>query len=859
MSTLRTRLLQGLSFALFGAVAGTTGWLLLHPAATPARDPAVDVVCRVAPGEQVEFILPPGTGDVKLVSRVPAPDTTMPAAAWVDYAFRVEWLGPDGEVVDTRDFWERGRRSTFIGARGAEPWRDAWLPPGQPPVTDGRLTRISGGETLPSGGILRFTSLDPARPTWVKAFAETTMPRDPDIHRISQKTREDLTNRVGLVDWRLLSDLERNLLAGTSWKGLSPRGRRGEDYQSSWLASTDYQLTVDQARTTRLQLAPGRKLALNLVGPVTVRLSGEDGVTALTAGVIRADAPLAEADPFGEAASPLPPVLETVKPRPGTPLGLAGESTALFLEIPFQGPLSLHLANPSQRTVGPFYLSVDDPDPSRFLGWTAVARLSDLLPDLAVRTRDPALVAPEWRTLHTWRTGPTEEVTWPTPAPVLGGVMRLDLRRFLAGPDDTAPLEVTVEAMDATGTPRWTRSAALPTNPAPYEYAEIDQVSDPTRWLSEPVDVSFACEPGVQAVRVRTATPAVVTASVPGPEAGDDALYVPPDRLRSVDVRYAWRALTPWSRVDPMDRASLVAAGQDVRVAANVRLEARQDLAEDQVLRAYTSVAPTDGGEGRLWMAPASDQPVEGPWYCRFGAGATDQPFAFAGPARLRLGGILSGLLVTPGASALDTPYTVRLDGETWQSGRFHQRVEAFASASPSHTRVSLDAPGGATLWLRTWGVPGTGCPGAHRPIRAWRVEPGRSLTFLVEKTLDQQLVLVGGLAGANASVHLEVDGGRPDRRVGLHSAVTQAVRDLPLPVQDVQAWILEDPDSRLRLLDTGAILLGPDLPPGPHRIVVTNRAPIPVWLRGAIETREAGDFAEYRQARLLQSRGESP
>ncbi len=209
--------------------------------------------------------------------------------------------------------------------------------------------------------------------------------------------------------------------------------------------------------------------------------------------------------------------------------------------------------------------------------------------------------------------------------------------------------------------------------------------------------------------------------------------------------------------------------------------------------------------------------------------------FTWSELAASQLDHMLEGVLWS---GDLGTPWSVSLAGEPWRSGRAHQRVTRLrATHQAEATTAALTAPPGSTLWLRTYGEPGPTCADARRPFTLVPVDPGGQVSWPVLHGVEAARVLVGGAATSAAALQITVDGGSPDRLVGLHPSFTEAARrwELP-PVVGHRTWPLDDPDLERLTLASRALLLGTDLRPGWHTVTATNLGPERVYLRAAAQ-----------------------
>lgn len=775
-----------LSTMLFGAAILVSGWLAARaPQATDAHAPTRETWDVLPPAGSLSYAIPAGAGDLSLATRrAPAQATAADACA-----LHLTWRSPAGTVVHEQTLHDRGGTPTT------------------------RTTRVPGGALLPQGGTLLVASAKTRNPVvlQVQAQARAVDPDPPDT----------LARRADLPAAWLLGPAEVRLLERATWDRLAPR----EPDAGAWSPPAP----VDDARQAAIVLPAGRSIAVNVVAPLSLRLSGAPGTERLALARVP-EPPGASPSPDPDAAA-----LDRV-------VGFPGEASARAIALPGTGPVSLHLSNPTDRAVGPFWITADALDPAGLFGQ----------PRVHVLTRPDggrvAALAPETHAWTGWRTGPDDPgaLHFTTPGPRVGGLLRLDISRLLTSPTDAAPLEVVVEAQDASGSLVWKNAHAVALAVDPFD---VPTHADASRWVSEPGVLYLSYQPGVERISVRTLAPAVVTAWALGPATGS----TDPSPPTGVRLLHAPDASTRWHRLDPPDAAARRTAGHAVDVEAQTRLVLPATAPPAGPLH-FATIPPRGAAPEQAWLVEG-DGTTPDTWYCAYAAGAPEAGFLFGPAARRLFRGVLEGFAFAPRA-ARGTPFTLLLDGKAWKSGRFSAARMPVHGREPGHRTAGLVAAPGATLWLRTWGTPGEACPRAHREIVAWPLEPGESVTFDVVKSLPVQRFLVGGLARGEVVVQVEVDQGRPTRVPGLLPGITMESRELDLPPTQVTGFSLDEPARSRNLLDTGAIQLGPDLAAGRHEITVTNVSRFILYLQAAAEVPAGGDYTMWRAARLAAAGG---
>lgn len=835
---------------VFAAVVALTA-VALRPAPMAAEDESLRML-ELPPGTSLDLLVPPDIERLRIATRVLGPSHTPPE--WSPrYSVALRWLDPDDQPVFDRVVEFRSRVSSFPTPE-ARIERSRLQPADERVLSDSRTTVVPGGELLPAGGTLRVEAPADGPSLLVRVWGESERSRL-DAERLgrapSNQDRERLSGRIAATSWARLLPSERSLVAATRRRSLIPRGGSDSDLARRRVVPAEVAISWAEQSAVQLRLEPDRSLAVNLVGPVQVRLSGGRGASSLEVWVVS----------DREEGAPQAEIIE----RPAWPLGFHGEEEARLFEVPQDAAFSLRVRNDGQETVEPLLLSVDDPHPDRLWAWSVGVPLADRAPPGGAGTAETVLVAPEIRYLPRVRVG----AEWPLPLQVgMYGVQTLaviEARPVLADPGDVTERSVEVRWLDATDAVQRTATTPVPVTPATYERlmpaAQGHEPSEEGDWIGEPVRFYVAVGAETAALQVDSADDLLVTVRLQAAARGDGRWYPLP--YESVRVRYASRSERTWETEPPLDPEALREAGQWSLVAANVRLEELEALgasSEGSAPRRYTSLEP-HGGERRhplrTWLVPARGG-ASGPLCCRVRPDDEEHAFRFDDTARRRLDGRLLGVLWT-GSESLGAPFQVDIDGERWRGGTAGQRVTQFrAIRQPARSRVRYSGAEDSTLWLRTFARPGSGCASARRPVRAWRVPPGGTISFPIGKTQEEQLVIIGGLAAGDVEVRVRIDGGVRPVGPGLYPAITIVDRLMTLSV-DPGAWarVLTDPDRAARILLTGAVRLGADLPNGAHTMEIQNMSSHSIELRAGLEGGGQRGFVPSVRPRLVRTGGD--
>lgn len=803
---------RALSAVLFGlAVAAVIAGVR---AERPDHEAPTEVVLayEVPAGGHLDLLIPPEVERIKLVTYLLGADAgPRSPAVWHTYPLEITWLDPAGSEIGRREMYER-TRSTEALPLGPRMAPNAHLPDDPRVVSDGRVTLLPARSWLPTGGVLRVRSPDAA--LLVRGFAEHAEGPGRSRPAHSRERRASISGRLGLPSWSMATESERTRAAARWWTKLAPRGRDGRDYERRWLARVDELPSLAEHQASALVLPARRSVALNLVGPVHLRLAGRAGLEAIEVAVVTEDG-------------------STVRlpARPTEPRGVPGADRALALDVVADGAVSVRLTNPGTDAVGPFVALVHDVDPERFFGWTIGVPAAQLgLPD-----DDWAFAAPEYRLVRMYRAGLGHGAPrWATPWREAHVPVQLTVRPLLEGPDDRRERALVLRGLTLQGAELWRASALVQSVPAPFE-RRLDAGS--ADWVGEPVEVAATVPPATELLEVQVeGEDALVSLRTPGIPRVEHPLYAPPERALRPHYRHHHR--TRWRLQHAHNDATLREAGRAEVIAANVRLVAEGE--DDVEGRRYRSLRPASSAlveRERTWLVAPADRGVPEPLYCGFAPGP-EAAFAWTPEAVEALEGVLLGVLWTTGLDQLGGSWGVALDGRQWEGGRLAQRVRALrVDRTGPLGSVEVAGPPGLTVWLRTFGVPGPGCPRARRAVRALPLAPGASATWVVSKELVVQRIVVGGIASAPAQLQLTVRVPEIAGAPGLFPAVTQGDEVLVLePEQEPDARQLRDPDRAGRLLASRTLALGGDLPRGRHEVAVRNLSLHPVWVRLALQ-----------------------
>jgi hypothetical protein len=809
-------LARAIACLIFGVVLAMTAWAS-QPGRRAELQPPPDAPVPLRLFEALvdrpaQFILPPGGGDVLLSLRAWTAEDPLAPDPIVILRAELEWFQPDGSRVRGRQLVSRSRRTRGSSA-GAGERSLAGLVGEDGFVSDPRSFVVPGGELLPGGGHLSVRPVEGSPALLVRAW-ELGQRSPTDVARVALAPGSRLASRMaratGLGAWTMLRPEERMAAAQWTSRSLPPAAPRGISPPGHLFTAGGGRVPFAHRELDELVLAPGRSVAVNVVGPCELRLAGTAGLGALQISTV---------SPRSGAGTPS-------RVAPGEPLGWLEPAEGLAVVVGEDGPVSVVLSNPSSSLIGPFRAVLPSAVPEAIHPGTPATWLHGLEPDALAPGEGRALIGPERRILGAVRLGPDGSAPlWIEVPSSLERRIELTVRAVLAGLEDRAPRSVSVRALDPGGVTLWSGELALVPEPAPFESLD----DDPSSWISEPQSITVGLPPGAARVEVASLLDTLVSAAVEGatvPAADDEGALA--------DLRYDAENERRWVPLAPQNRAELQAASQLVRIRANTRFELRPEPGEPSP---YATVEPPPSlGEAGVWMVPLDPGSWADAAWCSFASGE-QQLFRWRGdPATPESS--LEGRIWTA-SEDLGRAWDVRLDGAPWRHGVATQRVTRIgALREPGHARVDFAAPPGSRLWLKLADAVGPPCEAPHRAQRAWSLAPGATFDVLVPRTDRAALLSVGGFAESDATLEIEIEDRR--QRGGSLSLArwTDTLRRITLPASgEPVVRLLSDPTPRRRVLESRAVRLGDDLPPGPIRVRVRNLGPQPVELRLAVES----------------------
>lgn len=761
----------------------------------------------VRPDAPVDFVLPPSTHLIKLVTIAEAPrgpqvDATLDQAYSVD----VSWLDAEGAPikVDHLDL-----DSSVTVSNDPDDGGEVALP-----VLAPRTTRLAvpdeGGDvrtvrvTVPKDGAVR-----------VRMYRAEPPPLGrPELALLKTNERDaaSLAHQIGLASWDEVTLDEALALAEVRWRGLNAVRGTVSKANTTVTLLPNAPLPESIRRATGVAIEPGRAVAWTLKGPIDVTLVGEGDLGGLALDAITED--LGRVDVRSEVAT-----------APAWRLG----ARALRVRTDFAGETTLHVRNDGLEPVlGALALLDTAARPAVPAGVEAFP-VASFLRDQA----DPNLlsVAPPRAEYHFGRVRPERPIRFALSSAPSAGVVRVALRALSPTAPAAAALHVDLvvtyadhEAVfpvhaDAT----WSAYERVRPDPG-----SLDVTVGEVR-VAEPIERYLPVGAGAIAVEIRTTTAwpdsvdpkavgVLVSAALIGPTRG----AVPAsDLLGRTTVRYVREGFSRWTPLDASVEGTPGLPEPTWLLRANPRREltgeswGSDDDEGADLTRHYTFLDPirsAAGLAGESWLFPrVPGAPNDGLVWCGYDAGTDGASLPWSPAATMRLDGTLSAVVWAPGAASRPTlgdTWSLEVDGAAWATQRFQSGVAGFTGRHDPASRVSFVAPAGARAWLRGF-LRGADCPDSRWQRRLVMLQPGASMTWRVHRDGSPQRVLIGGAASNPAQLWVSLTSPAPDH---LLDAWTTRDRVVSLPQLDATAIALESPWMRDTALDSTSITLHDDL-----------------------------------------------
>ena len=815
-----------LSVAVFLLTAGGIGYLIWM---TPVNERMSEleytpsIAYLVQPNGQMAFALPMGLKKVRITSRLATENLDSPPTWWQGYQFHLRWKDIDGNVVHEQDYHERTRTSRFPSPE-EEPYRRAFLAGIGEPLPDARITIVAGDTILPEGGSIEVSLPFDSPPLYFNATGEQLRSNVEAQQRILSLTthqKDKLVRRLGMISWSMLNKEEQWALVQHEWKALAPKGQINKDFTSTWIMQSNYELPWSYPQLMGTTLSHQRALALNLVGPVTLRLSGPKEIQNLTLYTV--------ADAADEA------VVTPVTVEKDEPIGLNMEESGYKLQIEHNGPVSLHLKNTQKGDIGPVIFSVDSPKSEQFFGWTLGAMLQDLMPNSTLRERDTAIIGPEWWYAEYYETGSLPIQITP-PMTDQNAELIVDIRAHLSSFDDQADRTITVIALDSENKPIWTRDHRFTPTAAPYEYYRPD---DPERnvstWISDRLRIFVPYTPEIRSIQLTSNDRLLVIPQTLGPPIGEKYSYNRP--YKTTWLRFPRFAYSAYHRLTADNAAELDQNDQLVKIASNVRMESYPETkVKPSDITKFSPIIVDD--EPTQWLVQTKNMTRNGPTFCKIKAG-TKHHFRWSSESRQALQSTLEVTVNAPSPESLGSEYHLVSGQKSLIKDRLIQGVQRHKIMLTRNLEtIKLDGPIGLTAWIKNHGSPDQICDTPRRSMGFWTLEPGQSQRVTFEKEKAVQRMLVTGLSQRDGVLSLTINDGANEPSQTVHEGWTEKIRHLEMPRTDRPvAYPHRNPITSAGILEARAIILKQDLIKDTHQISIKNIGEATIHFRLYLES----------------------
>lgn len=511
-------------------------------AAAPAESPKLFYVLE--PGRPLSLSVEPDTERVKLVCLLQLPLDAPPRDGH-DFGFEAVLVDDAGEEVWRTPVWLHTRRTA---SSGAAPRERVYLVARDAHLTDERVLELDLGPLGGMGGELRLEPLDGVEnPVLVRPYRRMPLEAEGSAYRlqtIEEWRRQLMSRRIGASTWHEIDPGEQELLSSFRWYRMEARGARVRDYATRLVVLSDYREEGIGERARWQYLDPGRAVAFNLRGPAQVQL---------------------EAEPIDGDSLPGEITLVTVSQTGAITLGALplddagrGQQT---VEAPPGEVISLSVLNSGAAPVRVSATTHDVP-----LGvFAGTATSFD-------RETGQYRLGPDLRILRMHRLTTAADTLEYELRPHPSGVDRV---RVEARPATGQGVLLRAELVDDRGDTLHSSVVECPADLSAYEVAgTLEPGARPTA-AGHATRFELWVGDGARRLRLTADAAVDVAVSVPMTDSWEPAV---PDEAYDlvtdgVALRYAPLVERTWIPFSPTDLEGLAAAGREVCVSAQVRLE----------------------------------------------------------------------------------------------------------------------------------------------------------------------------------------------------------------------------------------------------------------------------------------------
>lgn len=511
-------------------------------ATAPTESPKLFYVLE--PGRPLALAVEPDTERVKLVCLAQLPLDAPPRDGY-DIGFNAVLVDDAGDEVWQTPVWLHTHRTAGQGLGGQA---RAYLVARDALLTDERVLELDLGPLGGLGGELRLDPLAEAEhPILVRPYRRMpleTQARAYRLQTLEEWRRKLMSRRIGASTWHEIDPDEQDLLSSFRWYRMEARGARVRDYATRLVVLSDYRGEGADERARWHYLDPGRAVALNLRGPARVRL---------------------EARPIEDGGRPAAMSLVTVSQT--------GAITVEPLPLDEAGRGELAVEAPPGEVITLSVLNTGDA-PARVSATTADVPLGIFAGTSASFDRETGQyrLGPDIRILRMHRLRPADAPLEYELRPHASGLDRVRVEARAAGEVD---VQLTAEIVDDGGRVLYRDAIACPAQPSFYEVAgTLEPGAMPTA-AGQPTRVELWVGDGGRRLRLTADGVADVAVSVPMTDSWEPAVADAAYQLDTdgVALRYAPLVDRTWIPFNPADLEGLAAAGREVCVSAQVRLE----------------------------------------------------------------------------------------------------------------------------------------------------------------------------------------------------------------------------------------------------------------------------------------------
>lgn len=791
---------------------------------------------ELSPNASVEISVLPSDDTFYVLSHVVVPRQLRydPHKEWV-YALRATFIDASGQERHTQTYFEQTRQSKDRLTEHGYLLENAFLPSADEEVTDERLTVLSSGRVLPSGGRIRVTLTHAKSPALLRIYRiqeRTDLQRLKRYHLMAEHRKERIATYMGLGSLENLAMDELVDVFARRWQRVEAVLPHGGDPKTRRMYHTGFRLPGEVTDESLVHLDPGRGVTFNLRGPLTLELEGHHD-----------ENNKASSSPFVVTARTLCACPSECADLEERKITLVPADTTARLDLG-PGDQTLVISNPSTIISRKIKVLCND-CLERLIGYARAVE-SGTEPQ-----SKPALLPEE--------VGLEAAIFEPDRAPgvsfsALGSdgsrLLRLDVRAILGSPVDTTPRSFEVSFLDEKGRTVAKESREHLVTPSLFErWTGSDDERAPRLWFSDSSSVYLVPTASTRRIAVSSSHPLALRAFVHHlPIAARQLPY--PEPCEGRGWRFRQGLEDEWMQLDPEHWKELREDNRLAAILAMTRLERDPEPSTDGLPGYWRAVPPVQEGAEELVYSETSvdlaqmtagelpdnlrvscppDTPVDIPLppdADDSGRGILE--FLYYIPPGVDIDGTIEVRRKDTLIAAVE-PLTrkntyrsrrlARLGALTWSHDFEPEPPMLFFAAQP-RSRAELAALSVCRLFKAFYVTP---------------IPPGESRRFIAQRPKELDTYVNFEVYSADPEkLTLIIDGGRPNRGpMKASRGFTRGLYEHVLEVDEGKAvWMPARAQFPLRGALTVSAPLHGDLTVGAHTIEARNDGPATIWVR---------------------------